>query len=134
VATVKFNHVLSSCIVEDKEKRIKLSLHLRKWFAPFVKGALLALLLFAVPTLATLAKNSWYLPQSNPGHYLNTASKMQVRHCPVILEKTPLQATTKLPMPQPIARSTREADSEPPKPSIGVTVSLQHRSPPFLSL
>jgi hypothetical protein len=132
VATVKFNQVLSSCIVKDKEKRIKLSLH--SWFAPFVKGALLALLLCAVPALATLAKNSWYLPQSNPGHYLNIASKMQVRHCPVLLEKTPLQATAKLPTPQPIAPSAREADSEPPKPSIGVTVSLQHRSPPFLSL
>ena len=134
MATVKLNQLLSSCIVKDKEKRIKLSLHSRKWLAPLVKGALLALLLCAVPALATLAKNSWYLPQSNPGHYLNIASKMQVRHCPVILEKTPLQATAKLPMPQPIAPSTREADSEPPKPSIGVTVSLQHRSPPFLSL
>jgi hypothetical protein len=126
--------LLPSGIVTDKEKRIKLSLHLRKRFAPFVKGALLALLLFAVPTLSTLAKTSWYLPQSNPGHYLNIASKMQVRHCAVILEKAPLHTTAKLPIPRPVARSAREADSEPPKPSIGVTVSLQYRSPPFLSL
>ncbi|PYU29278.1 MAG: hypothetical protein DMG32_00470 [Acidobacteria bacterium] len=95
---------------------------------------MLALLLFAVPTLATLAKNSWYLPSSNPGHYLNIASKMQLRHCPIILEKAPLQPIAKLVPPQPVARSTREPDSEPPKPSIGVTVSLQHRSPPSLSL
>jgi hypothetical protein len=126
--------LLPSGIVTDKEKRIKLSLHLRKRFAPFVKGALLALLLFAVPTLSTLAKTSWYLPQSNPGHYLNIASKMQVRHCAVILEKAPLHTTAKLPIPRPVARSDREADWEPPKPSIGVTVSLQHRSPPSLSL
>src|SRR5579864_6385120 len=114
--------------------RIKPFLHLRKWFAPFVKGALLALLLFAVPTLATLAKNSWYLPQSNPGHYLNIASKMQVRHCPIILEKTPLQAMAKfIPAPE-VVWSRRERDSEPPKASIGLTVSPQYRSPPSLSL
>lgn len=114
--------------------RIKPSLHPRKWFAPFVKGALLTLLLFAVPTLSTLAKDSWYLPQSNPGHYLNIASKMQVPHCPIVFEKTPLQATAKLAPPQPAAPSIREADSEPPKPALGVTVSLQHRSPPFFAL
>jgi hypothetical protein len=114
--------------------RIKPSLHPRKWFAPFVKGALLTLLLFAVPTLATLAKNSWYLPQSNPGHYLNIASKMQVRHGGIILEKTPLQATVKLEPPQPLLQRIPEAESVLPKPSIAVTVSLQHRSPPFLSL
>jgi hypothetical protein len=84
--------------------------------------------------LSTLAKNSWYLPQSNPGHYLNIASKMQVRHCPIILEKTPLQEIAKfVPAPE-VIRGPRERDSEPPKPSIGVTVSLQHRSPPSLFL
>jgi hypothetical protein len=109
-------------------------LHLRNYLAPFVRGTLLTLLLFAVPTLATLAKNSWYLPQSNPGHYLNIASKMQVRHCPIILEKTPLQAMAKLiPAPE-VVWSTRERDSEPPKASIGLTVSPQHRSPPSFSL
>jgi hypothetical protein len=95
---------------------------------------LLALLLFAVPTLSTLAKESWYLPQSNPGHYLNIASKMQVRHCSIILEKTPLEPTAKLAPPQPTTPSIREADAEPPKPALGVTVSLQHRSPPFFAL
>jgi hypothetical protein len=134
VATVKSHHLLPRGIATHKEKRIKFSLHLRKWFAPFVKGALLALLLFAVPTLSTLAKTSWYLPQSNPGHYLNIASKMQVRHCAVILEKAPLHTTAKLPIPQPVTRSAREDDSVPPKPAIGVIVSLQHRSPPSLSL
>lgn len=114
--------------------RIKSCFHLRKWFAPFVKGALLALLLFAVPTLATLAKNSWYLPQSNPGHYLNIASKMQVRHCSIVFEKAPLQPAAKLEPPQPLVQSIPNIDSELPKPSIAVTVSVQHRSPPYLSL
>lgn len=101
---------------------------------PLVRGALLALLLLAVPTLATLAKNSWYLPQSNPGHYLNIASKMWVPHCPIVLEKTPLRASAKFVPMLEVIRSARERDSEPPRPSVGVTVSQQHRSPPFLSI
>jgi len=115
---------------ERKEKAISSSSHLRKCLAPFVRGSLLALLLFAVPALSTLAKNSWYLPQSNPIHYLNIASKMQVPHVPVVLEKAPLRPIAMLvPAPE-VIRSTHEPDLEPPKPSIGVTVSLQHRSPP----
>jgi hypothetical protein len=119
---------------ERQEKAINSSLHLRKYLAPFVRGALLALLLFAVPALSTLAKNSWYLPQSNPVHYLNIASKMQVPHVPVVLEKAPLRLIAMLiPAPE-VIRSTREPDPEPPRPSIGVTVALQHRSPPSLFL
>jgi len=95
---------------------------------------LLTLLLLALPTLATLAKNSWYLPQSNPGHYLNIASKMNVPHGSIVLKQAPLRAIAKLlPAPQVIWRA-RETDREPPKPSIGLTVSLRHRSPPSLSL
>jgi hypothetical protein len=92
------------------------------------------LLLCAVPTLATLAKNSWYLPPSNPSHFLNIASKMQVPHCPMVLERTPLRTSaTFVPTPE-VIRRARERDSAPPRPSIGVTVSQQHRSPPFLSI
>jgi len=99
----------------------------------FVRGALLALLLFAVPALATSAKDSWYLPQSNPGHYLNIASKMQMPHCPLVLEKAPLQAIAILPPAQPVTRSTQEPDSEPPKPSIGViAVSYTHLTLPTI--
>lgn len=119
---------------ERQEKAINSSLHLRKCLAPFVKGALLALLLFAVPALSTLAKNSWYLPQSNPVHYLNIASKMQVPHVPVVLEKAPLRPIAMIIPPPEVIGSTREPDREPPKPSIGVTVALQHRSPPSLFL
>lgn len=91
------------------------------------------LLLFAVPTLSTLAKDSWYLPPSNPGHYLNIASKMQVPHCPVAPERAPLKAIPNLLPAQPVPQSAPEPDSKPPKPSIGVVVSLQYRSPPSLS-
>jgi hypothetical protein len=114
----------------ELEKAINSSLHLRKYLAPFVRGALLALLLFAVPTLTTLAKNSWYLPQSNPVQYLNIANKMRVPQVAVVLNKAPLRSIAMLiPAPE-VIRSTREPDWQPPKPSIGVTVALQHRSPP----
>jgi hypothetical protein len=116
--------------LELQEKAINSPLHLRKCLAPFVRGALFALLLFAVPTLTTLAKNSWYLPQSNPVHYLNIASKMRVPQVAVVLNKAPLQPIAMLiPAPE-VIRSTQEPDWQPPKPSIGVTVALQHRSPP----
>jgi len=119
---------------ERQEKAINSSLHLRRCLAPFVRGALFALLLLAVPTLTTLAKNSWYLPQSNPVHYLNIASKMRVPQVSVVLNKAPLRPIAMLiPAPE-IIRSTHEPDLEPPKPSIGVTVTLQHRSPPSLFL
>jgi hypothetical protein len=101
--------------------------------ATFVKRALLTLLFFAVPALSTLAKNSWYLPQSNPGHYLNIASKMRVPHCPGVFVKAPLQAIARFVPVQPLTRRTREPELVPPKPSIGVTISLQHRSPPRYS-
>jgi hypothetical protein len=95
---------------------------------------LLTLLLFAVPSLATVAKKSWYLPQSNPGHYLNIASKMQVRHCPIILEKLPLRVNVEIVPGPAVIRSERARDSESPAPSIGQTISPQHRSPPSLFL
>ena len=49
-----------------------------KAFAWVLRRAAALLLLFAVPGLSTIAKISWYLPQSDPGHYLTTATKMKV--------------------------------------------------------
>lgn len=132
LATVEFSVVALDPVndSERQEKSINSFSHLRSRIAPIVRGALLALLLLAVPTLATLAKNSWYLPQTNPVHYLNIASKMQVPHVPVVLDKTPLQLIAMLiPAPE-VVRSMQEPDFEPPIPSVGITVALQHRSPP----
>jgi hypothetical protein len=50
----------------------------QKFFACVSKRVLALLLLFAVPGLSTMAKINWYLPQSDPGHYLTTATKMKV--------------------------------------------------------
>ena len=93
---------------------------------------LLSLLILTVPALSTLAKCSWYLPQSNPGHYLNIAIKMQVPHCPAVLGKVISETVARFVPLRPLARRTREPEAEPPIRSIAVTVSLQHRSPPLI--
>lgn len=95
---------------------------------------MLALLLFAVPTLSTLAKDSWYLPQSNPVHFLNIASKMQIPHCGVVLHKAVVHTTAKITPLQPVAWNTLVREPAPRKPSIGLTTSLQLRSPPAILL
>ena len=94
--------------------------------------AAVVLLLFAVTALSTLAKNSQYFSRSNPAHYLNISSKMKVSHLPVVIDRTPLRPVARFIPPQPDMRIARVAEEEiPALPSIGVTVSLQHRSPPI---
>jgi hypothetical protein len=92
-------------------------------------GGLLVLLL-AVAILSTAAKMSWYLPQGDAGHNLTAATKMKVAHAPVILDGLPLQPVIKVAPPLPEIRTSRPVEPEPEIPSISVTVSLQHRSPP----
>jgi thioredoxin-like negative regulator of GroEL len=90
------------------------------------------MLLLAIAGFATLAKNSQYLSRSNPAHYINISSKMKVSHLPVVIDRTPLRPVARFIPPQPemqIARVVEEGI--PALPSIGVTVSLQHRSPPL---
>ena len=53
-------------------------------FVRALHRVLALLLLISVPGLSTLAKINWYLPQSNPGHYLTTATKMKVAHAPTV--------------------------------------------------
>jgi hypothetical protein len=110
------------------------------WFTPnrqsaaYVKRSLLILLLLTVPTLSTFAKDSWYLPASNPVHYLNIASKMQVPHCPVVVPKAVLHVVAIFIPVRPVSERMSAPDLEPPAPTIGVTVSLRHRSPPVFFL
>jgi len=89
------------------------------------------LLLFAIAGFSTLAKNSQYLSQSNPAHYINISSKMKVSHLPVVIDRTPLRPVARFIPPQPEMRIARVVEEEiPALPSMGVTVSLRHRSPP----
>ncbi|MGA7915003.1 MAG: hypothetical protein WCA00_07190 [Candidatus Acidiferrales bacterium] len=92
------------------------------------------LLLVAIAGFSTLAKDSQYFAKSNPAHYINISSKMKVAAVPALIDRTPLLRHLEgftLPLPQlQVARVVRA--ETPPLPSIGVTVSLQHRSPPIL--
>jgi hypothetical protein len=90
----------------------------------------LLVLLLAVATLSTAAKMSWYLPQGDAGHNLTAAVKMKVAHPPIIFEGLPLQPVVKVAPPLPEIRTSRPVEPEAEIPSIGITVSLQHRSPP----
>jgi hypothetical protein len=89
------------------------------------------LLLLAVPALSTLAKNSWYLPQTDTGHYLTGAIKMKIVHSRLLAHRKPLLPVTKVvPPPQPEWPEVRRAQPELSVQSIGITVSLRYRSPP----
>jgi hypothetical protein len=94
--------------------------------------ATVVLLLFAVAGLSTLAKNSQYFSKSNPAHYVNIATKMTESHLPAVINRTPQLPVARFVPPQPEMQITQVVRAEiPALPSIGVTVSLQHRSPPI---
>lgn len=96
-----------------------------------LQTAIVVLLLFAVAALSTLAKSSQYFPKSNPTHYVNVASKMKVAPLAVLSERAPLHPVAKVVPPQPCAPKNHEVEGIPlPFLSIGVAVSIQHRSPP----
>lgn len=98
-----------------------------------IKRTAVVLLLLAVPLLSTLAKDSWYLPQANTAHYLNGAIKMKVSHAKLLVRWEPPMPTMKLvppPMPREVLARIGAERLDPLVPDIGVTLSLQHRSPP----
>jgi hypothetical protein len=97
------------------------------------KRVAIVLLLLAIPTLSTLAKKSWYLPQTDTARYLNGAIKMRVTHAPLLTDRAPLLATVNV-VPPPVETAIRPAQPKPSGPDIAITVSLRHRSPPFALL
>lgn len=102
-----------------------------KRFGRLVNQTALLLLLLAVPALSTLAKTSWYLPQTDTGHRLTNAVKMEVAYSQFAFNSVLLQPIAKVAPPLPEARRTiRQAQPEPSVPSIALTVSPQRRPPP----
>ncbi|HXO05078.1 MAG TPA: hypothetical protein VN884_05555 [Candidatus Sulfotelmatobacter sp.] len=100
-------------------------------FKASIQIAAVVLLLFAVAGLSTLAKNSQYFPKSNPTHFVNIASKMKVAPTPVVIERVPLYPFAMVVSPQPCPSRNYGVDEiSLPSPSIGITVSIQPRSPP----
>jgi hypothetical protein len=117
------NAVADSCIPFARPGALKLA----------TKRILVLLLLLAVPALSTMAKTNWYLPQSNPGHYLTIASKMKVACSPIVFDRGPVARTPIIVPPQPLTQKTQWSESKPAVPWISLTLSLQHRSPPFIA-
>jgi hypothetical protein len=91
------------------------------------------MLLVAIAGFSTLAKNSQYYSRSNPAHYLNISSKMKVNAAPVALDRAPLPVVERLIAPTQEVKTYPVVDEEVPDvPSLAVTLTLQHRSPPSL--
>jgi hypothetical protein len=94
------------------------------------KRIAIVLLLLAIPTLSTLAKKSWYLPQTDTAHYLNGAIKMKVSHARLLADREPaLPAAQRVPPPVQSGTIGR-AQPKPSLPSIRITAVPQHRPPP----
>lgn len=99
-----------------------------------LKQVAIVLLLLAIPTLSTLAKKSWYLPQSDTGHYLNGAIKMKVKVARCLVDRVPAAPSAKVvPPPVPVSPVCLQP-IEPSGPDIAIVIALQHRSPPFAVL
>lgn len=99
--------------------------------ASFLAKTAIVVLLFSVAGLATLAKNGQYYPQSNPVHQVSVTIKMNLAHSPVHITGCELQrAATIVPTRLPMQVLRVASVPAPLVLRIGLTVSMQHRSPP----
>jgi hypothetical protein len=112
---------------EQKMNRRMRELHSRDiWLRVAV-----VMLLVAVAGLSTLAKNIQYFPKTNPTHYVSSSTKMKVVHAPVVLDRDRQLPVSKISVPPRTVWPIREDRLEAVLiPAVGVTVSMQHRSPP----
>jgi|GEM_PF-2160452 hypothetical protein len=91
-----------------------------------------ALLLVAITGFVTLAKKSQYSPRFVPDHYLNISSKMKMTPLPAVADRSRVMQVPSFIPPYP-STSVRAVESNVIEyRSIAVTLSLRHRSPPFL--
>lgn len=89
------------------------------------------LLLVGLAGLSALAKHSDYLPKSNPAHYISHAAKMNLEHLSADFAPARVHRVDGLVPPKPERPSVPLVASQKLElPQIGLTVSLQHRSPP----
>src|SRR5579864_2772081 len=97
--------------------------------------ASIALLLCTVAGLPVAAKQSQFLPESNPTHFLSSAAKMNVVHPLVLFFPGPAYQLAKSIPPRAESRVSAPVCSEEiDLPQIGLAISLQHRSPPSVLL
>jgi hypothetical protein len=98
-----------------------------------LKRTFVLLLLLSVPVLTTLARNNWYLPQSNPGHYLTTASKTKVPSGSMEVSQPQIEIVVEATPPLPEPPKIRRSESAPTIVWTDLPVFVQHRPPPSLA-
>src|SRR5579864_7595747 len=92
--------------------------------------AAIFLLLVSVAGLSILARHSQYLPESSPIHFFSSSTKVDVDHLPVLFFPATYLVATLVPDEASGQEPPRTAFQNIGLPQIGVTLSLQHRSPP----
>jgi hypothetical protein len=109
--------------VPTTTKQVELTQILKRLILP----AFVLVLLFAVANLATVAKNGQYYPKTHPAR-----QKMNDGYAPpVVSRRQTEEPVARLVLPQRAVRSTDlEVLAVPLVETVGVTVSMQHRSPP----
>lgn len=100
------------------------------YYSRIPKLAAIVMLIFAVAGLSVTATHGRYLPDSDPAHFLPSATKMNVAP-PVVLAPPPVCTLAKIPLVQILFWTLPLDEFEKlDLRQIGLTVSLQHRSPP----
>jgi hypothetical protein len=90
------------------------------------------LLLILLAGLSTLAKNGLYFSSANAAHHVSMSTKMNVAHAPAVVVVGQLKPFPRTLQLLPIVQRTRvERFTSVPIPQLGVTLSMQHRSPPL---
>jgi hypothetical protein len=91
------------------------------------------LLILAVVGCSVTATHGRYQPESDPAYFLYTSIKMNVTP-PVVFAAPPTYASPEvLPAPSNFWMLGADESERLEIRQIGLTVSLQHRSPPFLA-
>jgi hypothetical protein len=89
------------------------------------------LLLILLAGYAATLKFGQYFPQDDPIAHAAMSNKMNVAHTPATYDSAPVETATEIVRPQPRCETFHR---EPPPPPViqllGLTLSLQHRSPP----
>jgi hypothetical protein len=91
----------------------------------------IVLLLLGLAGLATAAKEGQYYPSTTAARHVSLSTKMNVTHAPVVFSRGPLENVARLVASKPRPAIGRRIKPDPlPMASVGLTVCLQHRSPP----
>jgi hypothetical protein len=90
----------------------------------------MVLLLMAIAGLSTVAKTSQYSSRSGSDHFLNISTKMKVSQLGVAVVQPSVVPVVPFIPPQPETRTPVADINIAEIPSIAISLSLRHRSPP----